>query len=190
MNAAKALLEFLVDAGEGEDPAQILLNTQGAKDGATPMHWAACGIKSGAGHATIIDFFLDQADDQAAELVDIECYSGSTPLMWAAWAGSMDVIKILVARGADPHKKNRNDSNVAHWAAEGGNLETCRYLHDHLSVRFDEEDKEGKAPYNHAASNGHLDVAEWLTSLDETKRPPEYVEACPELALNRTIPNA
>lgn len=169
VNAAKALLTYLVDAGEGEDAAEVLINTQGAKDGATPIHWASCGIKSGGGHANIVRLFLDQAGDRATELVDIECYSGSTPLMWAVWAGSLDVVKLLVSRGAHPHKKNRSDTGVAHFAAAGGNLEMCRYLHDELGVSFDEEDSEGNKPLNHAESSRHQDVVEWLLLSDRAR---------------------
>ncbi len=192
MVATKALIKFLIDAGEGQDVTDLVINTQGAKDGATPLHWAACGIKSGGGHASIVDLFLDLAGDQATELVDIECYSGSTPLMWAAWGGtgSLDVIKLLVSRGADPYKRNRQDAGLAHWAAEGGaNLQMCRYLHDELHIRFDEEDKEGNTPFHLAESNGHQDIAEWIASLSDEEECKEDVEVSPDLSANRTLSN-
>lgn len=184
--AAQALISYLVAAGEGQDASEVLINTKGAKDGATPIHWASCGIKTGGGHSNICQFFLDQADDRAPELLDIECYSGSTPLMWAAWAGSLDVVKLLVSRGADLRKKNRNDASVAHWAAAGGNLDMCRYLYDEFGVRFDEKDKEGNNPLHHAVSSSHHDVSEWLITLLSDEAEASHVS--PNLDLNETVP--
>jgi ankyrin repeat protein len=112
--------------------------------------------------------------------------------MWAAWGGtgSLDVIKLLVSRGADPYKRNRQDAGLAHWAAEGGaNLQMCRYLHDELHIRFDEEDKEGNTPFHLAESNGHQDIAEWIASLSDEEECKEDVEVSPDLSANRTLSN-
>jgi len=191
LNGAKALLRFLVEAGEGEDAAEVLINTQGV-NGAAPIHWASCGVENGTfgvgGHANICRLFLDEASHRATELANVECYSGSTPLMWAVWSGSLDVAKLLVSYGADPHKKDRNGSNVAHWAAAGGSLEVCRYLHDELGVSFLEKSKESNTPLYHAVSYGHDDVFEWLTSqLDEDWQ--EETLHIASKAVNGTVPN-
>jgi hypothetical protein len=166
LNGANALLKFLIEAGEGEDATEILLNTRGAKDGATPLHWASCGVESSTfgvgGHENICQLFLNEAGDRAAELVNVECFSGSTPIMWAAWSGSLDVVKLLSSYGADHHKVNQKGGNVAHWAAAGGNLDVCRFLHDELSVNFNEECEECNTPLYYAELCGHDDVAKWI----------------------------
>ena len=54
------------------------------------------------------------------ELIDSETKDGNTVLMWAAWSGSLDVVKLLVRNRADTAKANRNGCTVAHWAASGG----------------------------------------------------------------------
>jgi ankyrin repeat protein len=192
LHGTKALLKFLIEAGQGADAAEVLLYTQGAKDGATPMHWAACGVENGrfgvGGHTNICRLFLEEAGDRAAELVDVECYSGSTPLMWAAWSGSLDVVRLLVSHGADPHKKNRNECNVAHWATAGGNLEVCKYLKDELNVSFEEESIKCRKPLYHAVSYGHHDVAEWLTSRSDEDWREENWQISPEV-VSGTVPN-
>ena len=48
--------------------------------------------------------------------------------MWAAWSGTLLVVKWLIQNQANAIEENRNGCTVAHWAASGGSLETCRYL--------------------------------------------------------------
>ena len=192
LQGTRALLKFLVEAGEGADVGEVLFYTQGAKDGATPLHWAACGVENGrfgvGGHANICRLFLEEAGDRATELADVECYSGSTPLMWAAWSGSLDVVRLLISHGADPHKKNRNECNVAHWATAGGNLEVCKYLHDELGASFEEESIKCRKPLSHAVSSGHHNVAEWLASLSHEDWREGNWQISPGVE-NGTVPN-
>lgn len=135
---AKALLKFLVEAGEATDAAELLINAHGAKGGATPLHFASCGVANGkfgvGGHANVCRLFLDAAGDRASELANVECFNGNTPLMWAAWSGSLDVVKLLVESGANPQKENCNQHNAAQWAAAGGHLDVYEYFRDELGV--------------------------------------------------------
>lgn len=135
LNGARALLKFLVESGEGADAAEVLLNTQEAKAGATPLHWACCGLENGkqfgfGGHANICRLFLDEAGDRAKELANAESYRGSTPLMWAVWSGGLDIVKLLLAKGADPSKRDNDGHNATEWAAAAGHLDVYDYLNE------------------------------------------------------------
>jgi hypothetical protein len=48
---------------------------------------------------------------------------GNSALMWAAWSGTLDTVKLLARHRADPTIANHNGCTVAHWATSGGNLE-------------------------------------------------------------------
>lgn len=90
------------------------------------------------------------------DLVDVRGWMGITPLIAATWrADSAEVVRHLLAHGADPHAARTNGDNALHWAASGPVAEalataapaalTARYL-------FDE------TPLHIAASEGRADV--------------------------------
>jgi len=145
-----------------------ILMTKGDKDSATPLHWSSCGVDHNCfgcgGHVEICRFFLEEAGDRCNELANAQTITGNTPLMWACWSGSLEVAKLLVKNGADPHSENNNGCTAAHWAASGGHLEVCKYLHKTLGVDFRAENGAGHSPLNHAICYGRNDVAEWVAS--------------------------
>lgn len=61
------------------------------------------------GHVDVVAFLLDKAGERKHSLANAATSSGNTPLMWACWSGSIEVVKLLVAAGADPHTHNEND---------------------------------------------------------------------------------
>lgn len=139
MNGARALLKFLVDAGEAEDVAELLMNAKGAKDGATPLHWACCGVENRkfgvGGHANVCRLFFQEAGEKATvELANVECYNGNTPLMFAAWSDSLNVVELLLENGADPEKKNSNGHTAAQWAAAAGSTKVSQYFRDTVGL--------------------------------------------------------
>ena len=160
-------VQALVQAGQddGIPIHDVIATDRVAKDGATVLHWAACGVTSQGvfgvgGHLEICRMLLDLG---GAELANQTTYSHNTPLEWAAWAGSLDVVKLLIEEyGADPHYVSDSGS-VAHWACAGGSLHVCQYLADKCGVDFCIPNKAmGWTPLNLASSEYHPDVAEWL----------------------------
>lgn len=135
------------------------------RDGAVPLHWAAAGANARefgiGGHVEVCQYLLTQVDD-ARGLVNCLTKDGNSALMWSAWAASLDVVKLLVRNRADPYVSNRNGCTVAHWAASGGNLECCRYLHEAVGVDFSQPNYGGNTPLTHAVAFGRADVVEWL----------------------------
>ena len=88
---------------------------------------------------------------------------GNSVLMWASWAGSLDIVQLLISNGANTHQTNRNGCTVAHWAASGGNLKTCKYLLEECKVEFaGVQNHAGNTPLSHAVAYSRLDVVRWL----------------------------
>lgn len=81
--------------------------------------------------------------------------------MFAVWAKSLDVAKLLISYGADPHHANDKGCHTAHWAAAGGDVEVCSFLYEQ-GVDFFEPDSTGHTPLHHAISYGQDNVAKWM----------------------------
>ncbi|KAL7530311.1 hypothetical protein ACHAXR_005345 [Thalassiosira sp. AJA248-18] len=82
--------------------------------------------------------------------------------MWSAWSRSLDIVKLLVRNRADTTKLNRNGCTVAHWAASGGDLAVCQYLHKLANVDFTVENFARNTPLSHTVAYGRFEVAKWL----------------------------
>ena len=81
--------------------------------------------------------------------------------MFAVWAKSLDVAKLLMSYGADPHHINDKGCHTAHWATAGGDVEVCNYLYEQ-GVDFYEPDSTGHTPLHHAISYGQDNVVKWM----------------------------
>ncbi|WP_257462005.1 ankyrin repeat domain-containing protein [Archangium lipolyticum] len=91
---------------------------------------------------------------------------GMTALMWAAWRGDAPLLRLLLARGANPSVKDIRGTTALMLAAEQGRTEAARVL-----VPLAGEDERGEA-LRHAAGTGHIEVACFL--LDEAGAALEY----------------
>jgi hypothetical protein len=141
--------------------------TEAERDGATPFHWAVAGAKARefgcGGHPEVCRYFLEQLDRKGVRrLVNKLTKDGNSILMWAAWSGTLEVVKLLIRNRADPTICNRNGCTVSHWAASGGNLQVCQYLAQTVGVDFTEPNYGGNTPLTHAVAFGRADVVEWL----------------------------
>ena len=64
-------------------------------------------------------FLLNKAEDKKGVLANAVISKGNTPLHWACWSGSLDVVKLLVSEGnADPRVRNEDGLTAAHWALQ------------------------------------------------------------------------
>jgi ankyrin repeat protein len=155
--------------------------TEAERDGALPLHWAAAGAKTRefgcGGHPEVCQFLLEQGDvtiplgegvasrtirDTKMALVNAITKDGNSALMWAAWSGTLETVKLLVRNRADPLIRNRNGCTAAHWAASGGNVAVCQYLADICHVDFNTPNYGGNTPLTHAVAFGRVDVVAWL----------------------------
>jgi len=141
------------------------------RDGATILHWAAAGANPKnfgcGGHFHVCKYLMEHCgSDIEKEIVSSQTKDGNSVLMWAAWSGSYDIVKLMVRHRADIEVSNRNGCTVAHWAASGGSLEVCRYLND-IGVDFRQPNFAGNTPLSHSVAYGRVDVIRWLK--DELK---------------------
>ena len=147
---------------------QAIFKMKAERDGATILHWAAAGAKPKefgcGGHIDICRYVMDSCGSPTNErdAVNTLTKDGNSVLMWAAWSGTIDVVKLLIRHRADATVRNRNGCTVAHWAASGGNLEVCRYLFDVVKVDFSVRNLAENTPLSHAVAYGRFDVAQWL----------------------------
>jgi ankyrin repeat protein len=135
------------------------------RDGATPLHWAAAGADARefgiGGHVDVCQYLIDSTPAKK-ELVNQPTKDGNSALMWAAWSGTLDAVKLLVRNRAYSLCSNRNGCTVAHWATSGGSLDTCRYLKDVVGIDFERPNNGGNTPLTHAVAFGRVDIVEWL----------------------------
>lgn len=117
--------------------------------GFTPLHFAAIRNKERTVRWLV---------NECGATVDIEASGGTTPMMCAAHAGNLAVMKLLLSRGAT--FANRRKPMVA-IAASRGHLDTIRWLHDQ-GCELDALSRSGTSALMHAAAKGHKHVLTWL----------------------------
>ena len=89
---------------------------------------------------------------------------GNTVLMWGAWGGNLEVVRLLVERCAvDVSARNDRGCTVAHWAAGGGSAAVCRFLLEEAGVSFTAKNRMGSTPLSKAVAHGRADVLDFIT---------------------------
>lgn len=168
-----ALKELIRARGEGgvEEAVQIKAD----RDGATILHWAAAGAKPKefgcGGHLHICRYLMDNCGGplKQKEIVNTLTKDGNSILMWAAWSGSLEIVKLMIRHRADPLIQNRNGCTVAHWAASAGVVAICAYLCDTININFHVKNKNGNTPLSHAIAYARVDVVQWLREVVNVK---------------------
>jgi cytohesin len=166
----KEIAELLLDKGTD-------VNAKGGPVGRTPLHEAALRghkeiaellIANGADvnakdnyGATPLDWAID---DEIADL--IRNHGGktgeeSTALIDAAADGNIEVVKQLLAAGANVNAKNKWGGTPLHWAARGGHKEIVELLIAKGANVNAKNDEDG-TPLHLAADRGHTEVVELL----------------------------
>lgn len=143
---------------------------QSERDGATPLHWAACGVTpkvfGSGGHLEVCQWLVNTLPSigERMNAVNAVTKDGNSVLMWASWSGSLDIVRFLLLENkADASLTNRNGCSVAHWAASGGNLELCQLLAHEGNVDFvNVLNYSGNSPLSHAVFHGRKEVIQWL----------------------------
>ncbi len=114
------------------------------------------------GHPAIIDFLIAKGAD-----VHVNIRGGS--LYWAARGyvdvedeRSAEVVKQLVAYGADVRAKNpRNGQTALHQAAQRGRVQTAKALIT-AGADVNAADNGGKTPLSLSKRNDHVEIVELL----------------------------
>lgn len=77
------------------------------------IHWAALG-----GNENLVDFLIDLGSP-----LDPLDDTNSTPLILASSAGRVQVVKLLLSKGANVNKKTNRGQSSLHYACSKGHLE-------------------------------------------------------------------
>jgi len=105
--------------------------------------------------AAILDLLKKGLDVNARDDQD-----GRTILMHAAWFGHIDVMRILIDKGADVNAKNKNGATALILAADKGNAEIVSFLID-KGADFNSKDGNGTALML-AANKGNAEFVRFL----------------------------
>lgn len=156
-------LMYLAVIGETKRASDLI--AKGAKVnrlGWTPLHYAAS-----KGHLETVKLLLSHK-----ALVNAPSPDGTSPLMMAAYAGSEDVVRVLLAAGADVTARNLRGEDAALWAR--------RKNHNQLAAKLDDlSDRVLKSRAARAASGSQAMPSDpgHVQTLDTSKDPvPEAVQ--------------
>ncbi|XP_046337772.2 ankyrin repeat domain-containing protein 17-like [Haliotis rufescens] len=98
---------------------------------------------------------------------DINCkeWIGRTPVMFAAGKGNIELVELLVRKGANVSLVDRFDNNILHSACLGGHVEVVKYVLSQDIVNINSRVWCGRTPVMLAAENGHRVVVELLVNV-------------------------
>ncbi|KAF7285836.1 ankyrin repeat and KH domain-containing protein 1-like isoform X5 [Rhynchophorus ferrugineus] len=86
-----------------------------------------------------------------------------TPLMEAASAGHLDIVRLLVHHGADVNAQSTSGNTPLMYACAGGHTEVVKFLLEN-GANVEDHNENGHTPLMEAASAGHVGLAKILLS--------------------------
>jgi len=116
-------------------------------------------LASGYGDIEIISYLINAGADLEA--------GNSSALFHAARRERMEVVKLLLEKGANPNSRTKSYQTTPLMAAASyGNTEICKLL---ISYKADPrlQNKAGKSAIDNARDNGFSDLALFLSSVHE-----------------------
>lgn len=81
-----------------------------------------------------------------------------TPLMEAASAGHLEIVRLLISHNADVNAHSSTGNTPLMFACTGGHLEVVKELLGH-GANVEEQNENGHTPLMEAAAAGHVEVA-------------------------------
>ncbi len=93
--------------------------------------------------------------------VNIKNLEGDTPLHISVYHDHLDIVKLLLTKGANPNLANNNGVTPLHNAAFNSNLEIVKLLVDY-GANINAENKDGIVALRDAVKNGHTKIVRFL----------------------------
>jgi ankyrin repeat protein len=93
--------------------------------------------------------------------IDIQNGEGDTPLHFATEKENLEILKLLIERGADLNSQNIVGQTALHLAAGLGNLELAKTLAN-AGAKVDLRDLSGQSPFHLAAWNQNFEMVIYL----------------------------
>ena len=138
-------------------------------DGAVEDDWTALLEASGSGHATVVQYLLEQG----ADVDRADTRWGRTALYQASRAGHADVVEVLLGRDAsdgsaggriDVNKASVDGATPLYAASVKGHATVVQLLRAVEAVDANQPQKKGLAPLHSAAKRGDAAVLQALLS--------------------------
>ncbi|XP_036454240.1 death-associated protein kinase 1 [Colossoma macropomum] len=89
---------------------------------------------------------------------------GTPPLLIAAGCGNVQIIDVLMRKGAEIQALDKSGANAIYYASRHGHVETLKFLHE-KKCPLDIQDKSGETALHVAARYGNVDVVQYLCSI-------------------------
>ncbi|RVE67834.1 hypothetical protein OJAV_G00085590 [Oryzias javanicus] len=89
---------------------------------------------------------------------------GTPPLLIAAGCGNIQIIEVLMRKGAEIQANDKSGANAVYYAARHGHVETLRFLQE-KRCPLDVQDKSGETALHVAARYGNVDVVSYLCAI-------------------------
>eukprot|EP01119_Soliformovum_irregulare_P002835 TRINITY_DN13093_c0_g1_i1.p1 TRINITY_DN13093_c0_g1~~TRINITY_DN13093_c0_g1_i1.p1 ORF type:complete len:675 (+),score=159.41 TRINITY_DN13093_c0_g1_i1:188-2212(+) len=127
-----------------------------AKDqfGSTPLH-----LSSFWGKKDCVQILVNSPG------IELDCTDvfNRTPLFYAGRNGHCDILRLLIARGADINIKTDNGETALMKATVYGHMECVKFICEHPAVRLEDGDStNGNTPLHIAASRGDISCIQFL----------------------------
>ncbi|XP_041771529.1 Usher syndrome type-1G protein homolog [Anopheles merus] len=132
-------------------------------------------------HRAAKDGLLDVLREATRSEANAKDVDGMTPVLWAAFEGHFDALKLLVARGGDPDKADQFGNTALHLAAAKGHMQCVDFLVQ-FGVNLYALDIDHHSAQDLAAINNrdkilrYLDAAAATLEATDRKKAHEYRE--------------
>uniref|UniRef100_A0AAG5DI85 SAM domain-containing protein n=1 Tax=Anopheles atroparvus TaxID=41427 RepID=A0AAG5DI85_ANOAO len=144
-------------------------------------HRIAEAMSSDRIHRAAKDGLLDVLREATRSEANAKDVDGMTPVLWAAFEGHFDALKLLVARGGDPDKADQFGNTALHLAAAKGHMQCVDFLVQ-FGVNIYALDIDHHSAQDLAAINNrdnilrYLDAAAATLEATDRKRAHEFKE--------------
>lgn len=112
------------------------------------------------------DGLLDVLKEATRKEVNAKDVDGMTPVLWAAFEGKLDALRLLVGRGGDADKSDHFGNTALHLAAAKGHLQCVDFLIK-FGVNIYALDIDGHDAKDLAAINNRQEILRYLDSAIE-----------------------